>query len=70
MQLCVNAGGSITGEHGIGIDKINYTSLIFTDADMERMLAVKNVFNPTGLCNHGKIIPATKTCRYCSFGLE
>ena len=70
MQLCVNAGGSITGEHGIGIDKINYTSLIFTDADMERMLSVKNVFNPTGLCNHGKIIPATKTCRYCSFGLE
>ncbi len=70
MQLCVNAGGSITGEHGIGIDKINYTGLIFTDADMERMLAVKNVFNPTGLCNHGKIIPATKTCRYCSFGLE
>lgn len=70
MQLCVNAGGSITGEHGIGIDKINYMSLIFTDADMERMLAVKNVFNPTGLCNHGKIIPATKTCRYCSFGLE
>ncbi len=70
MQLCVDAGGSITGEHGIGIDKIDYIGLIFTDADLERMLAVKNVFNPTGLCNPGKMIPATKTCRYCSFGLE
>ena len=70
MQLCVNAGGSITGEHGIGLDKINYIDLIFSDADLERMLAVKNVFNPTGLCNPGKMIPATKTCRYCGFGLE
>ncbi len=70
MQLCVDAGGSITGEHGIGIDKIDYIGLIFNDADLERMLAVKDVFNPTGLCNPGKMIPATKTCRYCSFGLE
>ncbi|MBI3649796.1 MAG: FAD-binding protein [Acidobacteria bacterium] len=70
MQLCVEAGGTITGEHGVGADKINYMELIFSDADMERMLAVKNVFNPTGLCNPAKVIPATKTCRYCSFGLE
>ncbi|MEW6128541.1 MAG: FAD-linked oxidase C-terminal domain-containing protein [Acidobacteriota bacterium] len=70
MQLCVDAGGSITGEHGIGLDKIDYIEMIFSDADLERMLAVKNVFNPTGLCNPGKMIPATKTCRYCSFTLE
>lgn len=69
MQLCVNAGGTITGEHGVGLDKIRYMDLIFSDADMERMLAVKNVFNPTALCNPSKVIPATKTCRYCSFGL-
>jgi glycolate oxidase subunit GlcD len=70
MQLCVDAGGTITGEHGVGADKIRYMDLIFSDADMERMLAVKNIFNPTGLCNPSKVIPATKTCRYCSFGLE
>jgi FAD/FMN-containing dehydrogenase len=69
MELCVNVGGSITGEHGIGLDKINYVELIFSDADLERMLAVKHVFNPTGRCNPGKMIPATKTCRYCGFGL-
>jgi glycolate oxidase subunit GlcD len=70
MQLCVDAGGTITGEHGVGADKIRYMDLIFSDSDMERMLAVKNIFNPTGLCNPSKVIPATKTCRYCSFGLE
>jgi glycolate oxidase subunit GlcD len=70
MALCVGVGGTITGEHGVGADKINYMELIFSDADMERMLALKNVFNPKGLCNPSKVIPATKTCRYCSFGLE
>ncbi len=70
MKLCVDAGGTITGEHGVGADKIRYMDLIFSDSDMERMLAVKNIFNPTGLCNPSKVIPATKTCRYCSFGLE
>jgi glycolate oxidase subunit GlcD len=70
MALCVGVGGTITGEHGVGADKINYMDLIFSDADMERMLALKNVFNPTSLCNPSKVIPATKTCRYCSFGLE
>lgn len=70
MELCVGVGGSITGEHGVGLDKIDFMKLIFTEADMERMLVVRDVFNPLGLCNPGKVIPATKTCRYCSFGLE
>jgi FAD/FMN-containing dehydrogenase len=70
MQLCVSVGGSITGEHGVGMDKIESMRLIFSEGDMERMLAVKEVFNPTGLCNPGKVIPTTKTCRYCGFGME
>ena len=70
MQLCVGVGGSITGEHGVGMDKIESMRLIFSDSDMQRMLAVKDVFNPDGLCNPGKVIPTTKTCRYCSFGME
>lgn len=70
MQLCVGVGGSITGEHGVGLDKIESMRLIFSENDMDRMLAVRDVFNPLGLCNPGKVIPSTKTCRYCGFGME
>jgi glycolate oxidase subunit GlcD len=70
MQLCVSVGGSITGEHGVGMDKIESMRLIFSENDLDRMLAVRDVFNPLGLCNPGKVIPATKTCRYCGFGME
>jgi glycolate oxidase subunit GlcD len=70
MQLCVSVGGSITGEHGVGMDKIESMRLIFSENDMQRMLAVKDVFNPNGLCNPGKVIPTFKTCRYCGFGIE
>jgi glycolate oxidase subunit GlcD len=70
MQLCVSVGGSITGEHGVGMDKIESMRLIFSDYDLERMLSVRDVFNPLGLCNPGKVIPTTKTCRYCGFGIE
>jgi FAD/FMN-containing dehydrogenase len=70
MELCVNVGGSITGEHGVGMDKIGYMKLIFDEEDLNRMHAVRDVFNPSGLCNPGKVIPATKTCRYCGFGME
>jgi FAD/FMN-containing dehydrogenase len=70
MQLCVSVGGSITGEHGVGMDKIESMRLIFSDDDIERMLAVKDSFNPAGLCNPGKVIPLTKTCRFCGFGVE
>ncbi|HXG93065.1 MAG TPA: FAD-linked oxidase C-terminal domain-containing protein [Blastocatellia bacterium] len=70
MELCVGVGGSITGEHGVGMDKIESMRLIFSENDLERMLAVRDVFNPLGLCNPGKVVPATKTCRFCGFGIE
>jgi len=70
MNLCVSVGGSITGEHGVGLDKIESMRLIFSDEDLSRMLALREVFNPLGVCNPGKIIPTTKTCRYCGFGME
>ncbi len=70
MQLCVGVGGSITGEHGVGMDKIESMKLIFSNEDLDRMLSVRYVFNPLGLANPGKVIPTVKTCRYCGFGLE
>jgi len=63
MQLCVNAGGTITGEHGVGADKIGYMPMIFDQASLDAMLAVREVFNPMGLCNPGKAVPTQKMCR-------
>ena len=63
MQLCVDAGGSITGEHGVGSDKIDYMPMIFDQASLDKMLTVKEVFNPLGLCNPGKAVPSGRMCR-------
>jgi glycolate oxidase subunit GlcD len=62
MQVCVNAGGSITGEHGVGLDKRDLLPLIFSDDDMDTMLRVRAAFDPLGLMNPGKIIPTPRGC--------
>lgn len=62
METCVRAGGTITGEHGVGLDKIDYLPLIFLDDDMDAMLRVRAAFDPTGLCNPGKVIPTSRSC--------
>ncbi|MBS1795894.1 MAG: FAD-binding protein [Acidobacteria bacterium] len=62
METCVRAGGTITGEHGVGLDKMNYLPLIFSDDEMAAMLGVRAAFDPRGLCNPGKIIPVRRGC--------
>jgi glycolate oxidase subunit GlcD len=62
MQTCVAAGGTITGEHGVGFDKSDYMPLIFSAADLDAMLRVRAAFDPSGLCNPGKIIPVLRGC--------
>ncbi len=62
MEACVRAGGSITGEHGVGLDKSSYLPLIFSEDDMAAMLQVRAAFDPSGLCNPGKIIPTPRGC--------
>ncbi|HEX3558734.1 MAG TPA: FAD-linked oxidase C-terminal domain-containing protein [Pyrinomonadaceae bacterium] len=62
METCVRAGGTITGEHGVGLDKSEYLPLVFDDDSLGAMLRVRAAFDPTGLCNPGKIIPALKGC--------
>jgi glycolate oxidase subunit GlcD len=62
VETCVRAGGTLTGEHGVGLDKSKFMPLIFSDADLDAMLAVRAAFDPTGLCNPGKIIPAPRGC--------
>ena len=62
MRLCVEMGGSITGEHGVGIEKRDLMPLLFTDDDFDAMLKVRSVFNPAGLLNPDKVIPLSKSC--------
>ncbi|BAZ39665.1 glycolate oxidase subunit GlcD [Calothrix sp. NIES-4101] len=62
LKLCVRVGGSISGEHGIGAEKRCYMPDMFTDADLETMKWVREVFNPQGLANPGKIFPTPRTC--------
>lgn len=58
IQACIEAGGSLTGEHGIGVEKRDYMPLMYTENDLEAMLKVKHVFDPEGLLNPGKIFPS------------
>jgi len=62
LRLCVKVGGSISGEHGIGADKKCFMPDMFTEADLETMQWVREVFNPKGLANPGKIFPTPRTC--------
>jgi len=57
MAACVAAGGSITGEHGVGSDKIDYMPLIFDDTSLRAMCAVRRVFDPDQRANPRKMIP-------------
>ena len=60
IKACIEMGGSLTGEHGIGLEKRDFMPLMYTDDDLEAMQKVKKVFNPEGLLNPGKIFPAAK----------
>ncbi|MBW4447531.1 MAG: glycolate oxidase subunit GlcD [Spirirestis rafaelensis WJT71-NPBG6] len=62
LKLCVRVGGSISGEHGIGADKKCYMPDMFSEIDLETMQWVRQVFNPQGLANPGKIFPTPRTC--------
>ncbi len=62
MKLCLEMGGALTGEHGVGMEKDELMPLMFTEADLELMRRVRDAFNPAGLLNPGKILPLGKGC--------
>jgi len=62
LSYCIDAGGSLTGEHGIGADKNTYMPQMFSAADLALMQRVRNAFDPLGLCNPGKIFPTPRLC--------
>ena len=57
MHACVEAGGSITGEHGVGLDKLNYIELIFSQESLGAMCRLREVFDPDKRANPGKVVP-------------
>ncbi|MBI3403827.1 MAG: FAD-binding protein [Acidobacteria bacterium] len=63
MDFCIEVGGSITGEHGVGMEKSELMPSLFSAADLDAMRRVRNAFNPAGLLNPGKIFPLGKGCR-------
>ena len=62
MTLCVDAGGSVTGEHGIGLDKLEYMPLIFPEDTLAAMCRLREVFDPDRRANPGKVVPM-RSCR-------
>ncbi|MGE3704289.1 MAG: FAD-binding oxidoreductase [Vicinamibacterales bacterium] len=62
LQYCVDAGGALTGEHGIGADKKQYMPRMFSDDDLDTMQRVRCAFDPAGLCNPGKVFPTPRLC--------
>jgi glycolate oxidase len=58
LAACAEAGGTITGEHGVGLEKLDAMGLIFSPQDLEAMAWVKDVFDPAGLANPGKVLPS------------
>jgi glycolate oxidase len=62
LELCIQLGGSITGEHGVGMEKINQMCVQFNSAELTQMHAIKAAFDPRGLLNPGKAVPTLHRC--------
>jgi glycolate oxidase len=62
LRLCIDAGGSITGEHGVGSDKRCYMDWMFSPDDLATMRLVRHALDPDGLANPGKLFPTPRGC--------
>lgn len=62
VRTCVEAGGSITGEHGVGVDKKAYMPAMFSEADLDTFQRLRCAFDPHGLANPGKVMPTPRLC--------
>lgn len=62
LKVCVDVGGTITGEHGVGVEKLDFMRLVFSENDLDTMTRVRDAFNPSRLCNPDKVLPTTTGC--------
>jgi FAD/FMN-containing dehydrogenase len=63
LEACLRVGGSITGEHGVGMEKNCFLPLQYAEADLAAMRRIRDAFDPLGLANPGKIFPTPSRCR-------
>jgi glycolate oxidase len=62
LEECIRAGGSVTGEHGIGVEKIDFMPKLFTPEDLAMMVRLRSAFNPEGRCSPRKMLPTAGAC--------
>ena len=62
LDACLDAGGSLTGEHGVGMDKACSMPRMFSERDLRVFERLRRAFDPTGICNPGKVIPTPRLC--------
>jgi len=63
LEFCIGVGGSITGEHGVGMEKQDLMCTLFNDSELELMKRLRDCFNPDSVLNPQKILPSARTCR-------
>lgn len=62
LELCISRGGSVTGEHGVGLHKLGAMEKMFSPEDLDTMLLLRSAFDPAGICNPGKAVPTPRLC--------
>jgi len=62
LEVCVAAGGMLSGEHGIGLEKRDYMGLVFSDDDLAAQSWLREAFDPDGICNPYKVLPSGSRC--------
>jgi glycolate oxidase len=62
LEYCIRVGGSITGEHGVGMEKSDFMPLLFTEDDLAVMARLRNALNSASILNPEKILPSTRSC--------
>ncbi len=62
LEECIAVGGSVTGEHGIGVEKIDFMPKLFSPEDLATMIRLRGAFNPDGRCSPAKMLPTSGAC--------
>lgn len=67
LDECINLGGSVTGEHGIGVEKLDFMPKLFTPEDLAMMVRLRSAFNPDNRCSPNKMLPTAGACAETNF---